>query len=287
MKNNFKRIEKIIYDISPKKAEEELKKVGKSLRKDQFMELMIDIGIKYYTDDNNVAAKRIFKKILRLRPNKEDKAAIYLRLGFITIDEEKYLKGVVLFNKVLDLTKDNWFIAEAYSGLSSCYYSIPQREKSIYFAKKSLKYCDLRDKNQISYYYDNVERIIENYLLMGNFEKARRLIEKTLKEKRTPSKTISEIYADLGNYYFNSKEWGRAIENYQNSLRYFDSSHIPTKGRILMYLASCYDYARDYEKAKINYSYSLEFLENPSDINRVRDRLKEINSQQRKGDDSI
>lgn len=275
-KDNFKNIERIIYEISPRKAEEGLIKAVKTLTKNQLIELLIKIGAKYWTEDNIVDSKRLFKKILRLNPKKNDEAEAYLYLGLVAIDEEKFLDGITLFEKVLELTKDKWLIASAYDGISSCYYSIPDREKSIYFAKKSLKYYDLRKKNQISYYYDNIERIVENYLLMGKIEEANKIINRVLSDKRSPRKTISELYSDIGDYYYKSKQWGRAIENYNNSLRYFDSTCTETKGRILMYLASCYEHVGDHAKAETSYTYSLEFLKEASDSIFVKNRLKEI-----------
>lgn len=277
---NYKKIENILYKKSPDEAISIIKNKRYSLSKRERFDLLIAIGAELWADDRDKKAKKIFNKALKNQLNKNDKAEAYLYLGRIAIDEENYESAIDLFKKGLAITKDRYLLGAINYGLSRCYYSIPDRKKSIEYAYKSLKYHDVKNKKERYDYYVNLQTIIENLLLMGEKEKAEAIIKKYFKNRNIPEGILSDIHRAFGHYFYKRENWTEALKNYAIALRNFDSSYLSSKGIILKYLGSCYMQLEDYQKAKATYLQSLEYLlddEDAKDKAFVKEELKIIN----------
>ena len=259
MVNHFERIKNIIYDESPKKAEEELKKAQKELKNNQIIELLIHIGASYWMHDNE-SARRVLNEALELKPKKDDEAEVYLYIARTLMAEDKNEEALILLNKALRLTRDRYLQGAILKEMSGCYYSIPDREKSIYYAYQSQKYRDPNNKDENYDYYDNMERIIENLLLMGEKGKADLIITECLNDKRIPKVAVSNIHYKMGNNYYTKQDWDNALINYEIALKYYDRLELSSKGAILKYLGSCFMHLGDYNRARLAYMQSLEYL---------------------------
>ena len=129
----------------------------------------------------------------KLAVDSNDKAECLKYIGFSLYDLEKYQEAINTFNKSLSLAKDRYLIASAYDGLGQVCQATDEWEKAIAHSKKSLKYYDINNEEQIYGYYLNFTRIISCYLLLKKKDEADKYINDILTRKDVENWAISDV----------------------------------------------------------------------------------------------
>lgn len=274
----FEELKALIYkDVD--EAEKRIRKIKPNeseLPLVLLIRLYIWLGAQLEITDLPERAIVVLKEGLNLSVDDDDKAECLRYIGDSLWKLEKYNEAISTFNEVLSLAKDQYLIASAYSGLQWTYYRMDDFKKALFHAKEAIKHYDINEESHLYEYYFNFTRIIICCLLLGKKEEADKYINNLFTRKGVYNWALSDVYYELGHYYYKKGEWGYALENYKNALAYYDGDDMEFRGKHYWYIATCYHNLGELDKAKENYAKALELKKDPNDIKDIRAALNMI-----------
>ncbi|ETO24549.1 hypothetical protein RFI_12606 [Reticulomyxa filosa] len=192
-----------------------------------FVALSYDnLGTSYSHKREYLKAIEYYEKSLQIRlnifgTNHSDVALSYYKLGMLNYNTGRYDDAIKCHTKALEIRLDLFGtnhedVATSYHYLGKSYSKIKQYDNTIDFCEKALK-IRLNILELITFLKGLLDKAIEYYI------KAIECLEIVLKNNETDKSRLIHIniarsYSNLGNSYYASKQYDKAIEYYKKGL---------------------------------------------------------------------
>ncbi|MCF8274913.1 MAG: hypothetical protein K9I95_13895 [Flavobacteriaceae bacterium] len=158
---------------------------------------------------------------------------------------DNYLKGI----KVFETLKDSSRLGMSYENLASFFNSIKNKEKELEYLNKALNIIPKNDKESLAYALGDLG--LAN-MKFKRFKIAYQYFTKADSITKTLNNTRLKYFAqrNFGTYYFETKNYNKAINHYQNALPFINNINDSYyKNDLILELGTSYSFNKDYKNA--------------------------------------
>jgi signal transduction histidine kinase/tetratricopeptide (TPR) repeat protein len=242
-----------------------------------------NIGLNYYTQNNDSAACEYFQPALRIATaigDKQEMAAVNNAIAFtythrnLSFEAIRYSLAAL---KIEEEIGDKNAVATSYNSIGIIYKNLGNYPEALknYFASLKIKE-EIGDKRFLANTYNNIGNV---YTLLNNYTEALKnhLAALKLREELGNKVGIGVSYINIGDIYQQQGKYSEALKNYQYALKIFEDEEVKrsmtkmNRGRIM---ANCYNsIGSNYEEqsnspeALKNYMTAIKIAEEIGDKN--------------------